>query len=47
MKRRKKYVKIERERITELIANIDNLWILGQIYKFALNISKYDKDGTA
>lgn len=33
MSRNEEYVKTERERITELINNIDNLKILGEIYK--------------
>ena len=40
MKRQKKYVKIEREKISELIDRIDNLWILGQIYTFIVNMTK-------
>lgn len=40
MGRRKKYIATERERIVELISNIDNLWILGQIYKFIVNMTK-------
>lgn len=37
---RKEYVRIERERIAEKIAEIDDLWILGQIVKFVMNIVK-------
>lgn len=40
MNRQKEYVSVERERIAELIAKIDNLWILGQIYKFIVNMTK-------
>lgn len=40
MSRRKKYAKVERERISELIDKIDNLWILGQIYTFIVNMTR-------
>lgn len=46
-KRDKKYAKIERERIAEIIAKIESPWILGHIYKFALNMSKGEKGGMA
>lgn len=40
MNRQKQYVKVERERIVELIKKIDNLWILGEIYKFIVNMTR-------
>lgn len=40
MSRKERYVKVERERIAELVEKIDNLWILGQIYKFIVNMAK-------
>lgn len=42
MSRQKEYVLVERERITELIAKIDNLQILGVIYRFIANMTKED-----
>lgn len=42
MSRQEEYIKVERERIAELIAKIDNLWILGQIYKFIVNMTRED-----
>lgn len=41
MNKQKEYIAVERKRITELIAKIDNLWILGQVYKFIVNVVKY------
>lgn len=40
MSRRKEYISVERERIAELISKIDDLWILGQIYKFVAGMKK-------
>lgn len=42
MNRQKEYIQVERERIAELISKIDNLWILGQIYRFIVNMTMED-----
>lgn len=39
MSRREEYVKVERERISELIESIDNLFILGLIYRTIVNVT--------
>ena len=43
MSGQKQSANTERERIAESIANIDNLWILGQIYKFIVNMTRGTK----
>ena len=45
MNQREEYIEVERERIAELISKIDDLWILGQIYKFIINMTKEEKKG--
>lgn len=40
MNRQKEYITVERKRIIRLISNIDDLWILGRIYKFIVNMTK-------
>lgn len=39
MSRREEYVKVEKERISELIEKINDLWILGLIYRTIVNIT--------
>ncbi len=44
MSRREEYVKVERERIEELIAKIDDLYLLGLIYRCIVNVTKKNEE---
>lgn len=39
MSKQNEYIEAEKEKIIELIKNIDNYWILGQLYRFIINIT--------
>lgn len=40
MSQQEEYIEAEKERIAELISRVDNLRILGRIYKFIIYITK-------
>lgn len=40
MSKQNEYIEAEKEKIIELIKNIDNYWILSQLYRFIINITK-------
>lgn len=40
MSKQNEYIEAEKEKIIELIKRIDNYWILSQLYRFIINITK-------
>lgn len=47
MSEREKYIAAERKLIVKLVEKIDDLWILEQIHRCAVNIAKNEKGGAA
>ena len=46
MNKREEYAQVERERICELLQDIDKLEVLSGIYTFVSSVAQYQKGGT-
>lgn len=40
MSKQNDYIEEEKEKVIELIKKIDNYWILSQLYRFIINITR-------
>lgn len=45
MSRREEYIQVEKERICELLQDIDQLEVLSCIYTFTLSVAQHQKGG--
>lgn len=45
MSRQEEYVQVERERICELLQDIDQLEVLSRIYTFTSSVAQHQKGG--